>query len=243
MKRALVTRPREAAAALAAALAARGVEALLEPLFEIRYRAAPGLDLGDAQAVLCTSGNGVRALALVTAERRMPLFAVGDATAARAREEGFEHVESAQGDAADLTRLAVERLRPAQGRLVHIAGPVVAGELAERLSRHGFAVERLVLYEARPATALSEAAANALQAATIDAALFFSPRTAALFARLAATAGLDGRLAAVVAVSISKAADAALAELPWRARAVAARPNQAALLDALDGAFGRHRAR
>lgn len=238
MKRALVTRPREEAEELAAALAARGVEALVEPLMEVHYRAAAP-DLNGVQAVLCTSANGVRALARASVERRLPLFAVGDATAARARREGFERVASAGGDAADLARLVAERLRPEAGRLVHVAGSVVAGDLAGALSRRGFAVERRVMYEARPVAALSIAAADALRAGAIDVALFFSPRTAALFARLAAAAGLERGLAAVTAVSISKAADAALRGFAWRRRVVAERPDRTALLDAVDAVLAR----
>src|SRR5512146_3395419 len=85
---ALVTRPRADAESLAEALAARGIEAIVEPMLEIHYRDAPAPDLVGVQAILCTSANGVRALAKVTDERRVPLFAVGDASAARAREAG-----------------------------------------------------------------------------------------------------------------------------------------------------------
>ena len=87
--RALVTRPAEEAATLAAALALLGVEAFVEPLMQIHYRASEALDLTGVQAILCTSGNGVRALARASSERGVALLAVGDATAARARAEGF----------------------------------------------------------------------------------------------------------------------------------------------------------
>ncbi|HEY1257996.1 MAG TPA: uroporphyrinogen-III synthase [Stellaceae bacterium] len=231
---ALVTRPRNEAETLAAALAARGVDALIEPLIEIRWRMPALLDLDGAQAVLCTSANGVRALARVTGARNLPLFAVGDATAARARAEGFVAVESAGGDVADLVRLVAARLSPQRGRLVHVAGDVVAGDLAGRLRDHGFVVERAVLYEARPATALSLEARQAFAAGAIDVALFFSPRTAAIFARLAAAIRIGEQCRNVVALSISRAADAALGDLPWRLRRIADAPNQPALLDALD---------
>ena len=56
--RVLVTRPREEADSLAAALAARSVEAVVEPLLEICYRVGAVVDLDGVQAVLCTSGNG-----------------------------------------------------------------------------------------------------------------------------------------------------------------------------------------
>jgi uroporphyrinogen-III synthase len=104
-----------------------------------------------------------------------------------------------------------------------------------------FAVERRVLYEARAATALNPAAVDSLRAGEVALALFFSPRTAAIFARLADVAGVTECCAKVVALSISRAADAALAGLPWHDRRIAERPNQPALLDALDQVLGRPR--
>jgi uroporphyrinogen-III synthase len=237
--RALVTRPREEAESLIAALAIRAIEAVVEPLMEIHFQGPEAFDLGGVQAILCTSANGVRALARVSGERRVPLLAVGDATAARARAEGFEPVESAAGDVGDLARLAAARLRPQKGPLLHVAGNVVAGDLVGLLRAQGFTVERRVMYEARPVAALSRAAVDSLRAGAIAFALFFSPRTAAIFARLARDAGIDECCARVTAMSISRAADAALAGLAWHDRRIAERPNQPALLDALDQALGR----
>jgi uroporphyrinogen-III synthase len=232
--RALVTRPRAEAAALAEALMARGIEAIIEPLLEIHYRDGPAPDLAGVQAVLCTSANGVRALARLSRERAVRLFAVGEASAARARAEGFAHVESAGGNVDDLARLARERLQPGKGRLLHVAGSDVAGDLASQLCSAGFTVDRVVLYEARPAAGLSAASVQALTTGFVDFALFFSPRTATIFARLVEQAGIAAALRHVTAVSISAAADAALAGTEFRARHVAATPDQQGLLAALD---------
>src|SRR3954463_595353 len=90
--RALVTRPRAEAGGLADALATRGIEAIVEPMLDIHYRDGPAPDLAGVQAVLCTSANGVRALARLSAERERPLFAVGESTAGRARAEGFVRI-------------------------------------------------------------------------------------------------------------------------------------------------------
>jgi uroporphyrinogen-III synthase len=239
--RVLVTRPREDAESLITALAIRGIEPLVEPLMEVRYQLPEALDLDGVQAILCTSANGVRALARASGERSVPLLTVGDATAARARTEGFSSVESAAGDVGDLARLAAVRLRAQEGALLHVAGNVVAGDLVGLLRAQDFTVERRVLYEARAAAALSPAAVDSLRAGAVAFALFFSPRTAAIFARLARVAGVDECCARVTAVSISGAADAALAGLPWRDRRIAERPNQPALLDALDQMLGRRR--
>jgi uroporphyrinogen-III synthase len=223
---------------LAAALARRGVEAVIEPLMQIHFHADEPIDLTDVQAILCTSANGVRALAQASGERRVPLFAVGDATAACARAEGFGMVESAAGNADDLVRLAAERLDPRQGRLLHVAGQVAAGNLTEALGKRGFAVERRVLYEARPVTELNLSAVRALRGGTIDFAMFFSPRTAAVFVTLAGTAGVADSCETVAALSISPATDAALAPIQWLDRRVADRPNQPALLHMLDRVLG-----
>ena len=239
--RALVTRPRAEAETLAAALAERGIEAIIEPLLEIHYRSEPALDLAGVQAILCTSANGVRALARLTGERALPLFAVGEASAARARDEGFARVESAGGSLADLAALARDRLRPDAGRLLHVAGSAVAGDLAGALRATGFAVDRAVLYEARPAAGLSGACVRALSAGIVDFALFFSPRTALIFARLAVRAGIAEVLDPVAAISISAAADSALGKLRLRERHIAERPDQPSLLTALDRVLAERR--
>lgn len=232
--RALVTRPMPEAAELAAALARRGLEAIIHPLIQIRAVDLPVPDLAGVQAVLCTSANGVRALAAAVAERSVPVFAVGDATADRARQQGFRTVESARGDVGELARMVRRRLDPKCGRLLHVVGSAAAGDLAGELRRAGFEVERAVMYEARAAAALDPATAAALTDGGIDLALFFSPRTSAIFARLAVAAGIAERLGRVTAVSISPAADAGLVGLGFRERLVAAAPNQAALLDRVD---------
>ena len=238
-RRALLTRPRAESGSLAAALSLRGIAALIEPMIEIDDHAVGPLDLVGVQALLCTSANGVKALARASGDRRLPLFAVGEATAAAARRAGFAKVASAAGDVGDLARLAAARLDPQAGRLFHVAGSPVAGDLAGTLAGHGFEVARAVLYEARPAAALSEEARQALSRGRIDLALFFSPRSAAIFVGLASAAGLAEACAGIAAFSISEAADRALAALGWRARYVADRPNQAALLATLDRAFER----
>jgi uroporphyrinogen-III synthase len=231
--RALITRPQEEADALVPALAARGVGALIAPMMQIHFlQAIP--DLGGVQAVLCTSANGVRALSRACGERDVPLFAVGDATAARARHEGYTAVESAKGNSLDLAQFVARRLRPEDGRLLHACGSDVTGNLIGDLRERGFETERNVLYEARPTAALTALAAGALAARQIDFALFFSPRTAAIFTRLVDAAGVGGARETIVALSISAAADAALGGATWRARRVARRPDQVALLDLLD---------
>ena len=240
--KALVTRPREDAAELAAKLGQRGFDAVLEPMLTIRLttdaaeqlrRALPG-----AQALLFTSANGARAFAQADPRRDLPAFAVGDATARAARAAGFARVESAQGDVHALARLAAARLKPAGGALVHAAASEVAGDLGGELAAAGFAVRRVRLYEAVAAARLSDAARAALSSGAVGCALFFSPRAAETFVTLARAAGLERRLGQTVAVGLSPAVTASLGGIKWRKLAAAHAPNEAALLAALDSALG-----
>jgi uroporphyrinogen-III synthase len=230
--RALVTRPREDAERFAAALAERGIEAMIEPLLEIRAVAAP-LDLEGVQAVLFTSANGVRAFAAASPLRDLPALAVGDASAEAARRLGFARVESAGGDVADLAALAARTLSPAGGDLLHPAGSTVAGDLGVMLAAAGFAVRRVVLYEAVPARALTPPTAQALREGALAMAFFFSPRTARSFVSLAAAAA-PGATAAMEAYCLSAAVAREAEALAWRAVRVAAAPTQPALLSVLD---------
>src|SRR6187551_2680176 len=203
--RVLITRPEREAAALAQALAARGHEAVIAPLFRLQIL-QPSDDfaagLAAAQAVLITSANGARALAEASEQRSKPVFAVGDTTAATAEGLGFTNVMSASGDAAALSDLVRQRLDPTAGPLLHVSGADVADEpVAE-----GFDVRRVVLYEARAAEALPDSARAALEARAIDVATFFSPRAATLFVRLVTEAGLAETCRAVTAIAISPAA-------------------------------------
>jgi uroporphyrinogen-III synthase len=240
--RALVTRPEEDAAPLAAALAERGIEVTVEPLLAIRPIADAPIDLAGVQALLFTSANGARCFAALAAERgiagwrELPVFTVGDASAAAARAAGFGRVESAGGDVTALAKLVVDRLDRKGGALFHAAGSAVAGDLAGQLTDAGFILRREVLYEAKPAEQLSPATVTALANGVFDLVLFFSPRTAATFATLTRSAG-DGVVRGCTkasALCLSPAVAAAAQELPWREVHAAARPELPALLDLID---------
>lgn len=232
--RVLVTRPRPDADTFAAQLHARGHTAFIEPLLEIIFADGPALDLARVQALLFTSANGVRAAARRTLERTLPVLAVGPATAGEATASGFTNVRQSGGDGVEaLARFAQATLKPEGGALLHATGTVSAGDLKASLTPHGFIVRVERLYEARDAHSLSGALTAELGARQIDAALFFSPRTASLFAALMTAETLEPTCAAIDALALSPAVAAALAPLPFRAIRVAAHANAEAMLDLL----------
>lgn len=234
MTRALITRPLEDAATLAEALRRRGIEPVIEPLLTVTPLPAALPSLDGVRALLFSSANGVRAFTQASERRDLAAFAVGPATATAACAAGFTTVETADGDSDALARLVGERLKPDDGPLIHIAGRAVAGDLVGQLRARGFAIERIALYDAVPAEALSPAVAQDLGAGRIDAVLLFSPRTAATFARLVDAAGRADALKACTALCLSQPVAETVARLPWKQVRVAAKPDQDSLLALLD---------
>jgi len=229
--RALVSRPRDDAERIAAPLRALGVEVINEPLLVIVPVAGPNVDLKDVQALLMTSANGARALSSAIDQRDIPVFAVGDQTARAAHDLGFKRVESAGGDVVKLAELVRQRLNPTDGVLLHAAGSVQAGDLAGALSAHGFQVRIVRLYESRPTAALSKATQTALRTGAIDAAFFFSPRTARTFVEHVHKAELVEAMAGLTAFALSPAVARELDPVLSGRIRVAEQPTQEALLD------------
>jgi len=231
----LVTRPRPDAVALAAELERRGHSVLQQPLLEIEIDANVPFDLDGAQALLFTSANGVRAFVARSGRRDLPVYAVGDATAREARGQGFGAVESAGGAVDDLAALVRRKVKPEDGVLLHVSGSAVAGDLSGLLTSDGFAVRREQLYTARKVTGIDAAVRAALAAGTLDAVLFFSPRSAAAFVTLVQAAGIAAACETLAAVCLSDAVAAALTPVSWGSVTVAAQPNQESLLASLEG--------
>jgi uroporphyrinogen-III synthase len=237
--RVLITRPREDSVALEGELHDRDIETLLAPMLVIRHFEEVTLDLEGVQGLLFTSSNGVRAFASLRDERDLTAWCVGDETARTARKAGFGEVHSAAGNVDVLAEYVSDHARPENGRMIHVAGSVSAGDLAGALRAAGFAVDRVPLYEAVTTTSLDEEVRAAFLDELLDGVLFFSPRTAATFVSLVKEAGLETQCGAVDAFCLSPAVARLAEELPWRHIHVAAEPTRAALLAVLDTARNR----
>ncbi|WP_051329171.1 uroporphyrinogen-III synthase [Geminicoccus roseus] len=226
--RVLLTRPGEDSRRLADALAAQGHEVLVDPMLEIEPLAFARPDLSDVQAVLVTSRHAVPALASLGP--LVPVFCVGEATAQRVKAAGAGTVVAGPGDAVGLAATVRDRLSPADGAVLHLAGTDIRPELRAVLEAHVFTYRRLSVYRARAAAQLKPATAAAVQAGRLDAVLLFSPRTAGVFAAL--TQGHD--LRGIQALCLSRNVAEALDPGRFACVRIATRPDERALLDLLD---------
>jgi uroporphyrinogen-III synthase len=187
MVKMLVTRPEPDASETAARLAALDIDAVIEPLLHAETLSTTLPPADGFAAVAATSTNALRALddrGELQRYLKLPLFAVGNRTAALARSLGFTDVVSADGNLRDLIAMLAK---------AGIAGPVFypaareqSGDLAKALAPHGLLVITAAVYRMQPAAALSDAARATLDSGAIAAALFYSRRTAETFATLGA---------------------------------------------------------
>ncbi|GAA0551702.1 uroporphyrinogen-III synthase [Rhizomicrobium palustre] len=232
--RILITRPKEDAARFAELIHSRGHEPVCASLLTVRFFDGPELTFEGVSAILATSANGVRALARRTEEREIPLFAVGPQTADAAKAAGFEKVECTDGDAATMAEAMLDYIKPEEGILVHAASADNENRLKTLLAEEGYRVSVEVLYEVIPEHKLPDAARAALGQGALDAVVVFSPRSADALKDCILRAGLTESCRSVAAICISAAAAKMLEPLPFKAVLVAEKPNQAAMLDAVE---------
>ena len=136
----------------------------------------------------------------------------------------------ADGDVVALAQ-ALPRWAPPGAKLLHASGAEGQGRLALLLTAKGYGVRSDVLYDVVASTTLPDAVVEAL--ASLDAAVFFSPRSAWVFAQCTVKAGLATACARLTALCISDATASALAPLVFAVCRIAKKPNQDALLACL----------
>ena len=218
-----VTRAEPGASATAARLAALGHKPLIAPLIVLAPIAGATIDLEGVGALAFSSTHGVRAFAALRPERDLPVFAVGEATAAVALTEGFTRVESADGDVSALAALIARRRESIDGTVLHACAKVPAGDLAATLAEAGVAVRQVALYEARAVEPMPGAAAAA------DAALVHSPSAGRALAAMLTPGLAEG----LMVFALSPACAAPLASSGLKRLEAAPFPREEALLKLL----------
>lgn len=224
----LITRPEPGASQTARQVAALGLTPVVASVMAIVPTARPIAPPADFAATVLTSGNAIAACPAACHAR--PAFAVGSATARRAREAGFGTVIDADADASALPALIAATIGT-EGQSLFLPTARHQGlDLSAALRAHGWRVVRRVAYQADCVGTLPETARTALELKQIRSAMFFSAETSGHFVRLVRDAGLVETLGGIEAVSISERAAVALRCLPWRQVRIAARPNQDSML-------------
>jgi uroporphyrinogen-III synthase len=240
----LVTRPQPDDEATAAALRVRGFEVLKAPM--LRFEPVAFQDDSDAAygGVIVTSANAVRGIEPHLENSRLlelPLFAVGERTAATARRAGFENVISADGDAAGLRDCVLASVKTKglkkASPLLYLAGADLARDLAGELGERGFTVVTHTTYRMSPVSNLPREICDAFAANAIEAVLHYSRRSARAFLEAVRTGGVEISALAIPQCCISALVASVVRDAGATQVMVAATPDENALLEALDRAL------
>jgi uroporphyrinogen-III synthase len=240
----LVTRPHPDDETTAASLRARGFDVLRAPMLRFEPVAVHEDLNARYSAVIVTSANALRGIEPHLKGHRMlelPLFAVGDHTAAAARRAGFTHVVSANGDAANLRDLVLASLRAKElkkaSTLLYLAGAEIARDLASELEESGFRVVTQTTYRMIAVKSLPREACDAFAANQVEAVLHYSQRSARAFLDAARAAGVEISALAIPQCCISATVAAVLRDAGATQVVVAATPDENALFEALERAL------
>jgi uroporphyrinogen-III synthase len=240
----LVTRPHPDDETTAASLRARGFDVLRAPM--LRFEPVVFHDDMNARygAVIVTSANALRGIEPHLKGHRMlelPLFAVGEHTAAAARRAGFTHVVSANGDAANLRDLVLASLKAKElkkaSTLLYLAGAEIARDLASELEESGFRVVTQTTYKMIAVKSLPRETCDAFAANQVEAVLHYSQRSARAFLDAARAAGVEISALAIPQCCISAAVASVVRDAGATQVVVAATPDENALFEALERAL------
>jgi uroporphyrinogen-III synthase len=216
MSRAIaVLRPEPGNAATAAAIEALGLTAIRLPLFEVHAIDWTPPDVTRFDALLLTSANALRRAGPgLAALRGLPVHAVGDATAAAARDAGLEVVAVGDRDGAALVAAAA-----ASG----VQRALLLGGRDRAVEEHPIIAEAIAVYASEPVAVALEA----LDQLAGSVVLLHSARASRRVADLIDRAGIDRRTVRLAAIS---AAAAEAAGGNWEGIAAAASPDDATLI-------------
>jgi uroporphyrinogen-III synthase len=226
--RILVTRPEPDNAATADALRGRGYQALLAPALQFEALPIRHDDNVRYAGVIATSANALRAIRShpLSAELiGLPVYAVGGRT-----------TDAARGDVSALQKLIVATMRKRDRKLplLYLSGSDVAGDIVSGLAAAGIVATPLIVYRMIPVMDLSDSVRAAFAAQTIDAVLHYSARSAAAFVAAVRGAALEIAALAVPQVCISESVARVLREAGATRLVVAEKPQETAVLEALD---------
>jgi len=233
--RVLVTRPEPGAARTAARLARQGHVPLVLPLTETTaIDPGPAPAAGAFDAVAATSQAALRHLpaAWHKAIGRLPLYAVGAATAEAARPDWQGEIISAEGDAAALAELLCTRIPHA--RLLYPCGRMRTAFLEDRLAAAGMTVRAVEVYATRRRAVSPGEVESVIGGGGIDAVLVHSAAGAAALADFMSQGAVAPLFEHSRLLCISARAARALGGGFDDRIAIAAHPDEAALLALLE---------
>jgi uroporphyrinogen-III synthase len=228
----MVTRPSSQNHFLAKLLFKEGYKVIEEPLLKICSQPR-ALNLSHVQALIFTSSNAVDPFCSCNPQRDLPVFAVGTATALAAEKNKFGTVFKGDAGVEKLLQTVIKTCVPDKGKIMYLSGEDIRFDVTEALNEFGLNVKREIVYKAEPTKKLSLRGVSAIEEGEVAAIMFYSPRTSAIFAKLAHETEIVGKCRDIKAVCFSPAVAEPVSLLPWQDLIAVNTPQTSTLLDVL----------
>ncbi|NGO49668.1 uroporphyrinogen-III synthase [Allomesorhizobium camelthorni] len=229
-RRVLVTRPEPGASQTAKRLQAAGFSPLVLPLSQTRALPVDSIPQ-TFDAVAVTSANAIRhaSRALLDRLAGSRCYAVGQKTAAAARQAGLADIVTGPGGAEALADAIVSAEKPG-ATILYLCGRVRLSAFEERLGTAGIDVRPMEAYDTVGIDHESGFIRRLLHERTVDAVLLYSARAAEAFVSVASRPELASLFKAAGLYCLSPRVASTLAVLQGAQIHVAAEPNEEALL-------------
>jgi uroporphyrinogen-III synthase len=177
-KSVLITREQESALHTANKLLAKGYGVVLNPLISIVYCDLEVVEKTQSDYMLITSFNAAKRVPDVYKDLSgIKLITVGEKSAEYLKSKGVDVIYTA-ADAEDLMNDIVNVVQD-NASIDFVCGDHIASDLDVKLSNKGFQINKMIVYKSIAATTFKMSILK-----RIDTVLFYSPRTATIFAEL-----------------------------------------------------------
>jgi uroporphyrinogen-III synthase len=224
----LLIRPLNLALVTQRALLQLGKESIIIPFLEIKSHNEKIIDK-KYDAVIITSQNATSTILQSPLIKSKTIFAVGNKTKAKLIDKGCSNRIITAPTASDLENSIIRSMK-SHSKLLYIAGEHLSYDLDIKLKKLGHTVEKIVIYTAAAKEFLSEEECHKINS-YVETILFYSTRTASIFAKLALIYKLN--LNGKIALCISENCKSVITMLPWSKIKIANQPNETELFKLL----------
>lgn len=232
----VITRPKDQAIETAKEIENLGLQALVEPLLDVRPLPYEMPDLNAYQGIIFTSANSVK---YYTGEYDCPCFVVGEKTAERIKRtieakphlSGRDHLlHEAAKNVEDLQQRIENTIEDNALPLLYVRGVDIAIDLKQNLELKDIIVEDLIVYDASLIKQLSDEFVAGVKEQKITAITVFSKRTALNLVRLIERYKLQKQLSTINVLSISESVLECVHSLKWKGTYASENPDLKSML-------------
>lgn len=208
---------------------------IFQPMLEITFPDIKAelaeLRLRGCEGIIFTSGNGVRAVQDFQQLYHLPVFTVGEKTAALARSTGFTKVISLGANVEEATGYLVVEKSKLPVSLIYFRGDKVTTDLKAELTDFGYNIQEVVVYKAEDAEDFSPTLLTLYNNNQLNAASFYSQATAQNYIRLATRYNLKENHSKIEAFALSEQIAQILKQMQWHKIHVAKSPTEKKMLE------------